>query len=257
MGLGAPTPSWAVGATRRYGDGIAETAVTALPAPSPPAARRRSGRRRALGALRRVAVGTVATLVLGNLGMLAASLVARGLVNTAPVPVAVDGVEKLAVVSPRVWRGAAPAFEGYRALAAAGVTTVVDLRAEEDAAELDPIARAAGLEVVHLPIRDGQLPTPEQVAAFDRVVAGSPGTVFLHCGAGVGRTGAMAAAYLVGTGQADGESALARNLAIGPPSLEQVVFAATVEPADVDRPPLPVVALSRFLDAPRRIWHSL
>jgi protein-tyrosine phosphatase len=137
------------------------------------------------------------------------------------------------------------------------VTTVVDLRAEDDASALDGHAEAAGLDVVHLPIRDGQLPTAEQIVTFDQVVAASPGTVFLHCGAGVGRTGAMAAAHLVGTGQVGGAQAVARNLAVGPPSLEQVVFAASFEASVVDRPPLPVVALSRFLDAPRRIWHNL
>ncbi|MPY95991.1 MAG: hypothetical protein GEV08_23920 [Acidimicrobiia bacterium] len=189
--------------------------------------------------------------------MIVTSLLVHRVVGTREVPVLVEGVAKLGAVSPQVWRGAAPELEGYRSLAAAGVTTVVDLRAEEDAAALDEQIQATGLHVVHLPIRDGQVPTGEQVEAFLDVVGSSSGKVFIHCGAGVGRTGAMAAAYLVDTGQADGVEALTRNLAVGPPSLEQVVFAAGFEPADVARPPLPVVALSRFLDAPRRIWHNL
>lgn len=242
------------------------TDLVTLPRPAAPPATagpartgrpRRSRRRRAASGLRWVALALAATLVLGNLAVLGASLLARRVVDPHPVPVAVEGVAKLGVVSPRVWRGAAPQVEGYRSLAAAGVTTVVDLRAEDDAAALDGQAEAAGLQVVHLPIRDGQLPTAQQVAAFEQVVATSSGTVFLHCGAGVGRTGAMAAAHLVGSGQAGGAEALARNLAVGPPSLEQVVFAARFEAGEVGRPPLPVVALSRFLDAPRRLWHNL
>ncbi|WP_406215152.1 hypothetical protein [Streptomyces canus] len=44
--------------------------------------------------------------------------------------------------------------------------------------------------------------------------------MFVHCGAGVGRTGTMAAAYLVKTGEQS--SAVRRNLAVGPPSIEQI-----------------------------------
>jgi hypothetical protein len=77
---------------------------------------------------------------------------------------------------------------------------------------------------------------------------------FLHCGAGVGRTGALAASYLVRTGQAGPAEALRRNLAVGPPSLEQIAFAATLDGESVQRPPAPVVAVSRVLDAPRRLW---
>lgn len=73
-------------------------------------------------------------------------------------------------------------------------------------------------------------------------------------GAGVGRTGAMAAGYLVRTGQATPSEALRRNLAVGPPSLEQVAFVADLDGHRVDRPPAPLVAVSRVLDAPRRLW---
>jgi hypothetical protein len=132
------------------------------------------------------------------------------------------------------------------------VTTVVDLRAEEDIAHDQAYGRRVGLRVVAMPIRDGQLPSATQIAQFVNLVDASEGTVFVHCGAGVGRTGAMAAAYLVATGQASRSEALRRNLSVGPPSLEQIWFAATVD-GDADRPPAVVVAASRVLDAPRRI----
>ena len=105
-----------------------------------------------------------------------------------------------------------------------------------------------------MPIRDGQTPSEAQVAQFLQLVANSKGTVLLHCGAGVGRTGSMAAAYLVATGQASGLRATIRNLAVGPPSLEQIAFSLQLSGADADGPPLPVVAVSRLLDAPRRIF---
>jgi hypothetical protein len=79
--------------------------------------------------------------------------------------------------------------------------------------------------------------------------------VFVHCGAGVGRTGAMVASYLVATGQATALQALARNLAVGPPSLEQVWWTGTRDLGH--RPPAVIVGVSRFLDAPRRLLAGL
>ena len=84
----------------------------------------------------------------------------------------------------------------------------------------------------------------------------SPGKVFVHCGAGVGRTGSMVASYLVATGKASPREALEKNLAVGPPSLEQVSYVARLD-GDFDRPNPGLVAVSRFLDAPRRIWSRV
>ena len=201
---------------------------------------------------RRWALRIAAFMVAANLLIAALSWVVAAATDIRR-PSGVAGVGNLYVVDSRVWRGAHPSAAGYANLAAAGVTTVVDLRAEDDAAASDPVATASGLTVVHLPIRDGQVPSDEQVARFGAIVAAADGTVFVHCGAGVGRTGAMVAAYLVDTGQATGGAALVRNLAVGPPSVEQIWFAANATPGDPDGPPLPVVALSRVLDAPRRL----
>ena len=199
-------------------------------------------------------------MVVGNLGILVPSLVLQHVAGP-PAPAAaasVRDVGHLAAVDAKVWRGAAPtSLEGYRSLAAAGVTTVVDLRAEPDRSVDDATLRSLGLEVVSLPIRDGQTPTRGQIDAFLRLVATSPGTVFLHCGAGVGRTGSMAAAYLVATGQASGVRATLRNLSVGPPSLEQIAFTMRLQTDRAEQANVLVVAASRMLDAPRRIWTML
>jgi protein tyrosine phosphatase (PTP) superfamily phosphohydrolase (DUF442 family) len=199
-------------------------------------------------------VGFVAFMVLGNLAIIATSF-AIGRVAAPPTPgVTIPGVGHLAVVDAKVWRGAAPtSIESYQELAAAGVTTIVDLRAEVNRSEEGPI-EALGIEVVHMPIRDGQTPTEAQIAQFIQIVSDSKGTVLLHCGAGVGRTGSMSAAYLVATGQASPLRATIRNLAVGPPSLEQIAFSLGLSRTDADSAPLPVVAVSRILDAPRRIF---
>lgn len=196
-------------------------------------------------------VGLVGFLVLGNLLIAGAwQLQASRAEVQAPE---IEGIDNLRVVDERVWRGAAPAKAAYGALVGAGVTTIVDLRAEENVDVDDEALAAIGLHYIHLPIRDGQVPTRVQVDRFLAEVDASPGVTFVHCGAGVGRTGAMAAAYLVATGRADGLGAMGQNLAVGPPSLEQLAFAASLD-GGVDRPPALVVAASRVLDAPRRLW---
>jgi protein-tyrosine phosphatase len=203
-----------------------------------------------------VAFGFVAVLVLSNLAIFVASRVMAVTTSAARPDAVIEGVSHLRVVDDQVWRGARPTQDGYRTLAANGVTTIVDLRAEDDVVEDQAYGRRLGVRVVSMPIRDGQLPSSDQIERFVNIVDESDGTVFVHCGAGVGRTGAMSAAYLVATGQAGGGEVLRRNLAVGPPSLEQLWFAATLD-GDADRPPAPVVAVSRVLDAPRRILSSV
>ncbi len=158
------------------------------------------------------------------------------------------------MVDDRLWRGAAPTTEGYKALAAAGTTTVVDLRAEEGVEHDARTVTELGMNLVRLPVRDGQIPSQPEIDAFLAATAEPGAKVFVHCGAGVGRTGAMVGAYLVANGGSDGAAALRRNLAVGPPSLEQVAFVAGLDSADRERPNPLVTGVSRVLDAPRRLW---
>jgi protein-tyrosine phosphatase len=202
---------------------------------------------------RRLLVGAAAVLIMGNLSILGASLAARA--EQPPPDRDLPGVDNFRVVDERVLRGDAPTVEGYRSLAALGVTTIVDLRAERDLHVPDGLLTELGIERVALPIRDGQTPTAEQVRRFVATVEASGGLVFLHCGAGVGRTGAMTAAYLVTTGQRSGRGALLANLAVGPPSLEQILYAATLDLGGAPhQPPDAIKVVSRFLDGPRRLW---
>jgi atypical dual specificity phosphatase len=61
----------------------------------------------------------------------------------------------------------------------------------------------AGLLLFHMPVEDMSAPTQEQleksVKAIERAHAQSMG-VAVHCGAGLGRTGVIVAAFLVGQG---------------------------------------------------------
>ena len=195
-------------------------------------------------------VVVVAVLVLGNATILGLSLWAR---NTTPTDrIELAGVRNGVVVDDRVWRGGAPTATGYRSLVEAGVTTIVDLRSDSERGASVDVLDELDVRTVRLPIRDGQLPSDAAVRRFLDIVDDADGTVFVHCGAGVGRTGAMVAAYLDTTGETGG-SAVRRNLAVGPPSLEQIAFAAT----GGDQPSPVITAFSRVLDSPRRIWHNV
>jgi len=198
----------------------------------------------------------VAFLLVGNLAILAASTWARQ-TTARSVPTSVDGIENLRAVDDHVWRGAAPTTDGYRNLAQAGIATVVDLRAE-DGLEADArVVRDLGMELVRIPMRDGQVPSSEEVDAFLAATRQSGGRIFVHCGAGVGRTGAMVGAYEVAKGKLSGRAALRQNLAVGPPSLEQIAFVARMGDGDPDKPGTMVTAVSRVLDAPRRLWSRV
>ena len=228
--------------------------AVAVPAGSPGTAPVWGGRRVRTTAVR-LLVLAVGMFLLPNLAIIGLHLLAQ---RNAPAPPVSLPIKNFAQVDDALWRGAAPTAAGYEALAANGVTTVIDLRAEEDIHVDEALLARLGIHRVHLPMRDGQSPTEAQVARFLAAVKASEGRAFVHCGAGVGRTGTMSAAYLVKTGQATPSEALRRNLSIGPPSLEQLAFSAGLgEGANVSQPAPLMVAISRTLDAPRRIWVNI
>lgn len=216
---------------------------------------RRRWRRRAL----RFALTVAGILAIGNMVILAASGLARTMAPSPAIEVPDDvaGIRNFATVDAHLWRGGAPGRDDYRALAAAGVTTIIDLRAEEDIVVPHDLLADLGVTHVAIPIRDGQTPRRDQVEQFLDAVEASDGTVYLHCGAGVGRTGTMAAVYQVSHG-GGGWSAMRANLAVGPPSLEQLAFAAALDVGEAPhRPNVALVAVSRTFDAPRRIFKVI
>lgn len=209
-------------------------------------------RRRSLVAwprLRKLLIAVLCIFVLPNVVLIGLHLSAAAVVGG---PTSYAGIDKFGVVTGELWRGAAPSIEGYRQLAADGVTTVVDLRAEAPAGLEEQLAEL-GMTFVHLPVRDGQSPPPEQIDQFLSILDDDPGILFVHCGAGVGRTGVFAAAGA----KVDGVGAIATNLAYGTPSLEQLYTAGTLESGRSHRAPLPVIVASRVVDGPRRLIHVL
>ncbi len=84
------------------------------------------------------------------------------------------------------------------------------------------IITAAGMKQVHIPVHDFTAPTIAQIEEFvsvvkDAVVRGE--AVGVHCTAGLGRSGTMAAAYLVTNG-ASAVEAIAKIRQLRPGSIE-------------------------------------
>ena len=158
-------------------------------------------------------------------------------------------------VGDRLLVGGQTTLQEYEELADHGVTLVIDARtgsradlSHDDADEL----AAIGLDYVSLPITDGRAPTPAQVRRFLRIIDRADGLVFAHCGGGVGRSTSLAAAYEAALGQ---DPSVLEQVAVGPPSLEQIWYVGTLRPDHPDHHINPAIAIvSRVVDAPRTLY---
>ena len=95
----------------------------------------------------------------------------------------------------RFFRGARPSAEDLKALAALGVTTIIDLTDNSREYE-QPAVEAAGLKYINIPMVDKSYPSLDQVNEFMKVVNDpSTGKFFVHCAGGRHRTGVVGAVY--------------------------------------------------------------
>lgn len=95
----------------------------------------------------------------------------------------------------RFFRGARPKPQDLHALAALGITTIIDLTDNSREYE-QPAAEAAGLRYINIPMVDKSYPSMDQINEFMKVVNDpATGKFFVHCAGGRHRTGVVGAVY--------------------------------------------------------------
>lgn len=95
----------------------------------------------------------------------------------------------------KYYRGAQPAKDDYKSLAALGVKTVIDLRNDPTDYEKTEV-EALGMKYVNIPMSGWKYPKDEYIQKFMSLMNDpETGTVFVHCKAGIHRTGITGAVY--------------------------------------------------------------
>jgi tyrosine-protein phosphatase SIW14 len=110
----------------------------------------------------------------------------------------IEGVPNAGKVNEHLYRGAQPKPTAMLELKKLGITTVVDLRREDNhTMETERAeAEAQGLHFVNIPVGGFSSPTNEQVVQFLSLFRDHPDqTVFVHCHYGEDRTGVFVASY--------------------------------------------------------------
>ncbi|MEO5859266.1 MAG: tyrosine-protein phosphatase [Pyrinomonadaceae bacterium] len=113
---------------------------------------------------------------------------------TAPKAFPTIHIANFGQMDERLYRGAQPSQEDYKALKELGINTVIDLRKDNE-----PFAKSTveslGMKYVNIPMT-GWNTKDESVTEFLKVADDpSNGKIYLHCAAGMHRTGLAGAIY--------------------------------------------------------------
>jgi tyrosine-protein phosphatase SIW14 len=113
----------------------------------------------------------------------------------------IPGIPNPGKINDNLYRGAQPNEQGLEELKKLGITTIVDLRAE-DRPKADweqKEAERLGIRFVHIPIEGFAPPTNAEIVQFLSLLRSDPQQkVFVHCMYGEDRTGVFIATYRMG-----------------------------------------------------------
>jgi tyrosine-protein phosphatase SIW14 len=122
---------------------------------------------------------------------------AIGSAQTSPKAVAGINIKNFGAMDDVLYRGGQPAESDYKLLADFGIKTIVDLRNDEESFAKSA-AEAAGMRYVNISMDGVSAPSDADVAKFLSVVNDpASGKIYMHCKAGIHRTGAMGAVYRI------------------------------------------------------------
>ena len=109
----------------------------------------------------------------------------------------IRGIPNPGKINDGFYRGAQPNEQGLEELKKLGITTIVDLRAEDRGKSEWERHQAEKLSMrfVHIPIAGFAAPTNEEVAQFLSLFRDSQQKIFVHCLLGEDRTGVFVATY--------------------------------------------------------------
>jgi len=138
-------------------------------------------------------------------------LVSGGVGEGSSVPA--PGIPRFQAVTESLFRGGQPTDTGFRFLKQKGIKTVVNLREENDEREL---VERLGMKYIHIPSKAWD-PFPEQAIQTFFQVLNDPSNrpVFVHCGRGADRTGAMVGLFRIAFQGWDGKRAYQEARAMG------------------------------------------
>jgi len=136
--------------------------------------------------------------IVRSIAILVAAVVSFGIsaaAQTSPSQFANIKIENFGKMDDGYFRGAQPMPDDYQALKELGVKTVVDLRNDPTDYEKKDV-EALGMKYVNIPMSGWKSPKMHDIDSFLALLKDpETGAVYVHCKAGIHRTGVMGAAY--------------------------------------------------------------
>ena len=118
-----------------------------------------------------------------------------GFAQTAPQTFQNVKIKNFGQMDDRFYRGAQPLQNDFQALKDLGINTVIDLRNDPTDYEKKAV-EALGMKYVNIPMSGWKTPKDKDVEHFLNLMNdSSTGAVYVHCKAGIHRTGVAGAVY--------------------------------------------------------------